>query len=99
MRLLPVLAAIGLLATTPCMAQVVIGGGDNDAARHEQRADQQEHAAQHDEYRAREDAARGDYRDAHREQAEAREHQAAAEHQEHRADQDSRGGRPVDIGR
>jgi hypothetical protein len=90
MRIFPAFATAAFLAASPCMAQVVVGPGDNDAARHEFRADQQEHAAQRDEHRAREDAAMGDYRDAARERADAQRHDEAAQHQEHRAEQDSR---------
>lgn len=98
MRIFPVFAAAALLAASPCMAQVIITPGGNDAARHAEHADQQEHVAQHDEHKAREDAAVGDYRGASHEQAKAQDHQAAAQQQEHRADQDSRGGVQLQIG-
>jgi hypothetical protein len=91
MRIIPALATAAFLATTPCMAQVIIGGNDAAAARHEDQADHQEHAAQRDEHRAQEDARAGDYRDANREQARAQDHAAAAQHQERRADQDQNG--------
>jgi hypothetical protein len=99
MRIFPVFAAAAFLAASPCMAQVVITSGGNDAARHADRAGQQEHVAQHDEHRARQDAAVGDYRGASHAQAKAQDHQAAAQHQERRADQDSRKGVQVQIGR
>jgi len=75
MRIFPAFATAAFLAASPCMAQV---NGDNDAARHEYRAQQQERAAQRDEHKAREDAAMGDRRDAAREQAEAQHHAAMA---------------------
>jgi hypothetical protein len=99
MRIFPVFATAAFLAASPCMAQVIITPGGNDAARHAERADQQEHAAQHDEHKAREDAAMGDYRGASHEQAKAQDHQAAAQQQERRADQDSHGGVQLQIGR
>jgi hypothetical protein len=98
MRIFPVFATAAFLAASPCMAQVIITPGGDDAARHSERADQQGHAAQHDEQKAHEDAATGDYRAASHEQAKAQDHQATAQHQEHRADQDSRGGVQVQIG-
>jgi hypothetical protein len=90
MRLFPAFAAAAFLATTPCMAQVVIGGGDNDATRHEYRADRQEQAAHRDAYVAHKMAEHGNYQGAAREQAESRQHQAVARDQERRADWDSR---------
>jgi outer membrane murein-binding lipoprotein Lpp len=75
------------------MAQVIISGPDNDAARHQYHADQQEHAAQRDAYKARVDAAHGDYGAAQHEQNKAIEHQEDAQHQEHRAVEDSQPGR------
>jgi hypothetical protein len=99
MRMFPIFATAAFLAASPCMAQVIITPGGNDAARHAERADQQEHAAGRDEHRAREDAAMGDYHDAAREHAKAQDHEAAAQHQERRADQDSRGGVQLQIGR
>jgi hypothetical protein len=92
-------ATAAFLTASPSMAQVVITDGSHDADRHEYRAGQQERAAQHDEHKAREDAAVGNYRGAAHEQAEARDHQAAAQHQERRADQDSRDGVHIEIGR
>jgi len=89
MRFLPALATASFLIATPCMAQVIISGPDNDAARHQYRADQQEGAAQHDAAKARIDAAEGNYRGAAHEQDKAIDHQADAQHQEHRAIEDS----------
>jgi hypothetical protein len=93
--------ALGLaafLAASPAMADVVIGGGDNDAARHEQRAMQNRSAARQDNAAARERAALGDYRGAAREQNAARQEWRDANHQEYKADRDDHGGVRVDIG-
>jgi hypothetical protein len=81
MRIFSAVAIAASLAATPCMAQVVIVPGGGDSARHEERADHQEHKAQRNEQHARHDAAAGDYRGAAHEQANAQEHQAAAQHQ------------------
>jgi len=92
--------AIGLaafLAASPAMAQVVIGGGDNDAARHEQRAQQDRMEAHHDQAEAQRDAAMGNYSGAAREQAEARQEWRDAHHQQRDAERDSSGFH-VDIG-
>jgi hypothetical protein len=99
MRIFAAFATASFLAASPCMAQIVISPGGDDSARHQYRADQQEHAARYDEHRARQDAAVGNYRGAAQAQDEARHHQAVAEDQEHRADRDSRGGVRVEIGR
>jgi len=97
MRILPAFAAAAFLAASPCMAQIVITPGNNDGARHEERAEQQDHAARHDEHEARRDAAVGNYAGAAQAQADAQHHEAAAQHQERRADQDSGGGVQVQI--
>jgi hypothetical protein len=52
--------------------------------------DRQEHAAQRDEYKARVDAAQGNYRGAQREQDRAMDHQQDARIDQHRAAVDSR---------
>jgi hypothetical protein len=93
MRIFPALLAASALVATPCMAQVIISGPDNDAARHQYRADQQQHAAQRDAYKARVDAAQGNYVATQREQDKSIEHQENAQHQEHRAVEDSQLGR------
>jgi hypothetical protein len=92
MRVFPAFAVASALAATPCVAQVM-SGPDNDAARHQYHADQQQHAAQHDAYKARADAAQGNYGAAQREHDKAIDHQADAQHQEHRAIEDSQTGR------
>src|SRR3954452_5378914 len=92
--------ALGLaafLAVSPAMADVVIGSGGNDAARHEQRAQQDRMAAQHDSAEAQRDAAMGNYRGAAREQREAREEWRDARHQERKADRDADRGVHVEL--
>ncbi len=84
-----VAVAAALLAGTPAMAELTITSGDNDAARHEYRADQDRAAGRQEMNEARGEAARGDYRDAARDQAEARHDWNAARHQEQDADRDS----------
>jgi hypothetical protein len=97
MRIFPALAAASFLVATPCMAQVIISGPGNDAARHEYNAQRQANAAQHDEYKARVDAAEGNYGAAQHEQDKAIEHQDRAQHQANRAAEDSQGGVQVQI--
>ena len=85
--------AIGLaafLAASPAMAQVVIST-DNDAARHDQRAQQDRMDAHHDQAEAQRDAAMGNYRGAAHEQNEARDEWRDSQHQQHDADHDSNG--------
>jgi hypothetical protein len=85
--------AFGLAAflmASPAMAQVVIGG-DNDAARHEQRAQQDRMAAQKDAMQAQRDAAMGNYPGAAREQRESHQEWRDANHQDRKADRDDHG--------
>jgi len=98
MRISYAAAVAVMLAGTPAMAQVIVGGGDNDAARHEQRADQDRSAGHQEMNEARHEAARGDYRDAARDQGEANQDLKAARHHEHEADHDSDGGVRVKVG-
>ncbi len=86
------------LVASPAMAQVVIGGGDNDAARHDRRAQEQRMDAHQDAMQAHRDAAMGNYGDAAREQREAHHEFGNARHQEHEADRDSNGGFRVQVG-
>ena len=92
MRILSTVATVAFLAATPAMAQVVITtpapAAPSDTVRHAYNANRQENAAQRDDYKARQDAASGDYRAAAHEQDKAQDHQDAAQHQEHRAAQD-----------
>jgi hypothetical protein len=89
MRMGYAVAVAALLAGTPAMAQVTITSGDNDAARHEYRADQDRAAGRQEMNEARGEAARGDYRDAARDQTEARQDWSAARHQQQDANRDS----------
>lgn len=98
MRIGYAVAVVALLAGTPAMADLSITAGDNDAARHEYRADQDRAAGRQEMNEARGEAARGDYRDAARDQAEARHDFNAARHQEHEADRDNDGGVRVQLG-
>jgi hypothetical protein len=98
MRIGYAVAVAALLAGSPAMAQVIIGGGDNDAARHEYRADQDRAAGRQEMNEARGEAARGDYRDAARDQTEAHHDWNAARHQEQDAARDSNGGVTVELG-
>jgi hypothetical protein len=92
--------AIGLavfLATSPAMAQMIIGG-DNDAARHEHHSQQDRAAARQDNAEAHRDAAMGNYNGAALKEAEAHHEWRDANRQEHRADHDSDHGFSVQIG-
>ena len=87
--------SIGLaafLVASPALAQMAIGG-DNDAARHEQRAQQDRMRAHRDSTEAHRDAATGNYGAAAREQREAHQEWRASNHQQHDADRDSNGVR------
>ena len=98
MRRVYSLGVAAFLMTSPAMAQVVIGGG-NDAARHEQRAQQDRYDARRHATQAQRDAAVGDCGSAAREQREARHDLRDARRQEHRADRDDRGGVNLQFGR
>ncbi len=98
MRRVYSLGVAAFLMTSPAMAQVVIGGG-NDAARHEQRAQQDRYDARRHATQAQRDAAVGDYGSAAREQREARHDLHDARRQEHKADRDDRGGVNLQFGR
>ena len=88
MRKVYSLGVAAFLMASPAMAQVVIGGG-NDAARHEQRAQQDRYDAHRNAAQAQRDAAVGDYRSAARDQQQARHDMHDAQRQEHKADRDS----------
>jgi hypothetical protein len=98
MRKVYSLGVAAFLIASPAMAQVVIGGG-NDAARHEQRAQQDRFDARRDASEAQRHAAAGDYRGAAREQREARDEMHDARRQEHKADRDEHGGVNLPFGR
>jgi hypothetical protein len=85
------------LAVSPAMAQVIIGGGDNDAARHEAQAQQDRADVHQDMNQARRDAAVGNYGAAAQEQRDAHHDWRQAQHQQHDADRDSNGGVTVQI--
>ena len=87
--------SIGLaafLVMSPAMAQVVIGG-DNDAARHEQRAQQDRMQAHRNSTEAHRDAATGHYGAAAHEQREAHQDWRDSHYQQHDADRDANGVR------
>jgi hypothetical protein len=92
------LGVAAFLIASPAMAQVVIGGG-NDAARHEQRAQQDRYDARRDANQAQRDAAVGNYRGAAREQQEAQQAMHDAQRQERKADRDDHGGVNLQFGR
>ena len=85
------------LIASPAMAQAVIGS-DNDAARHEQNAQQDRMAAHQDHADAQRDAAMGNFGDAARAQREAHNDLSDAHHQQRDADHDDNGGVKVEIG-
>src|SRR5579863_8353177 len=85
------------LAISPAMAQVVIGGGDNDAVRHEQNAQQDRADAHQEMNRAHRDAAMGDYAGAARAQQDAHQDWRQAHNQQRDADHDSSAGVSVQI--
>ena len=87
-----------ILMASPALADVVIGTGSNDSARHEYRADQDRAAAHHDMGEAHRDAAMGNYAGAAREQREAHHEWRDAHRQEHKADRDDNGGLSVQLG-
>jgi hypothetical protein len=95
MRKVYSLGLVAILMASPAVAQVVIGGGD--AARHEQRAQQDRYDARRHAAQAQRDAAVGDYHSAAREQHEARRDMHDARRQERRADRD--GGVNLQFGR
>jgi hypothetical protein len=86
-----------LMASPAAMAQLVIGG-NNDAARHEQRSEQDRMQAHHDSAEAHRDAARGNYAGAAREQREAHQEWRDAHHQQRDADRNDHGGVNIQLG-
>ncbi len=96
MRSTYAVAIAALLATGPAMAQVVIQTPDPDAARHEQRADQDRANARLEHQDAQRRAAMGDYRGAAEAQRDAHHDWRNAQRNEHRADE---GSGAVIIGR
>jgi hypothetical protein len=85
------------LAASPAMAQLVINGGGTDAARHDQRAQQDRTDAHQDMRQAHRDAAMGNYGAAAQAQGDARSDWHQAQHQQHDANRDSSGGVSVQV--
>jgi hypothetical protein len=79
------------LAAAPAMGQVIIQSPNGDAARHEQRANQDRNDAHWERQEAQRRAAVGDYHGAAEAQREAHRDWHDARRQEHRA-QDTEGG-------
>ena|SRR5579871_6466778 len=96
MRKTLVYGVAAFLAVSPAMAQVIIGG-DNDAARHEMKAQQDRADAHQDMNQARRDAAAGNYAGAAQEQRHARQDWGQANHQQRDANRDDSGGVSVQI--
>jgi hypothetical protein len=97
MRTAYVFGLAAFLAVSPAMADVVIGGGDNDAARHEHRAQESRTDAHQDMMRSHRDAAMGNYGAAAQERRDAHMDMRRAHHQEHAADRDDHGGVSVQV--
>jgi hypothetical protein len=96
MRSTYAVAIAALLAAGPAMGQVIIQTPDPDAARHEQRADQDRANAQWEHQEAQRRAAIGDYRGAADARRDAHHDWRDAQHHEHRAED---GSSAVLIGR
>jgi len=99
MRVSYALGFAAFIAAAPAMADVVIGTGGHDSARHEQRAMQDRAAARQDNAEAHERAAVGDYHGAARAQNDARDEWHDANRHERKADRDDHGGVSVQLGR
>jgi len=99
MRIGYAVAVAALLAGTPAMAQVIIGGPDNGAAaQHQAQSDQDRAAGRQNMEDAHHEAAMGNYSAAAQDQQAAHQDWHAAHHQEHAADRDSSGGVTVQLG-
>ena len=96
MRSTYAVAIAAMLAAAPAMGQVIIQTPDPDAARHEQRADQDRANAQWEHQEAQRRAAIGDYRGAADARRDAHHDWRDAQHHEHRAED---GSSAVLIGR
>ena len=96
MRTADAFGLAAFLAVSPAMAQVIIGGGNNDAA-HEAQAQQDRADARQDMNQARRDAAVGNYGAAAQEQRDAHHDWRQAQHQQHDADRDGNHGVTVQI--
>lgn len=86
MRILSTVATVAFLAASPLaaqvsMAQVVIKTpAPPEVVPHDMHTEHQERAAQRDEYKARRDAAMGNYHGAAHEHDKALDHRDAAQH-------------------
>jgi hypothetical protein len=89
MRTFSAIALAAALYAVPAMSQVIFQVPDNDAARHEQRAQQDRADARAEHREAQMDAATGNYGAAAQEQCDARHDWQAARRQEERARDDS----------
>jgi hypothetical protein len=89
MRTFSAIALAASLYAVPAMSQVIFQVPDNDAARHEQRAQQDRSDARAEHRQAQMDAAMGNYGAAAEEQRDARRDWHAARRQEERARDDS----------
>ena len=96
MRSTYAVAIAALLAAGPAMSQVIIQTPDPDAARHEQRADQDRANAHFEQQEAQRRAAMGDYHGAAEAQRDAHHDWRDAQRNDHRADE---GAGAVVIGR
>jgi hypothetical protein len=89
MRTFSAIALAASLYAIPAMSQVIFQVPDSDAARHEQRAQQDRADARAEHRQAQMDAATGNYGAAAQEQRDARHDWRAARNQEERARDDS----------
>jgi hypothetical protein len=83
------IALTALLVAAPAMGQVIIQTPNGDAARHEERAEQDRANAHMERQEAEQRAAIGDYGGAAAAQRESRADWHAARRQEHRAHEES----------
>ena len=99
MRIGYAMAVTAILAASPAMAQITIGGGDPYASsQHQYQADQDRAAGRQNMEAAHQEAAMGNYGAAERDREAAHEDWRASHHQEHDADRDNNGGVTVRLG-
>lgn len=100
MRIGYVAAVAAMLAAPPALAQVIIGGGDpNAASAHQYNADRDRDAGRANMEASRDAAAHGDYYAAQRYRDAARQDWHAAHHEQYDADRDNSGGVVMQFGR
>jgi len=100
MRICYALTVAAMLAASPAMAQVIIGGGDpNAGAAHQYNADRDRDAGRANMEASRDAAAHGDYYDAERYRDAARQDWHAAHHEQYDANRDNSGGVVMQFGR